>query len=256
MECGKAEGLLARRDQAKVDLEAFIAASDADLAPLLHEALQAPIADYEVLKAKAGRLDFLDLLIKARNLIRDDAGVRHELQQRFTHLFIDEFQDTDPLQAETLLLLAAADPGCTNWRVVRPVPGKLFLVGDPKQSIYRFRRADVALYEEVKERLLSVGAELLYLTTSFRALRPIQECVNAAFDSEMQDDAAAGQAAYSPLQGSTPPIEGQPNIVVLPVPKPYGSTRVSKIAINECLPGAVVAFIDRRNVRSQVCQGS
>ena len=78
---------------------------------------------------------------------------------------------------------------------MKPVPGKLFLVGDPKQSIYRFRRADVALYEEVKERLLSVGAELLYLTTSFRALRPIQECVNAAFDSEMQDDAAAGQAA-------------------------------------------------------------
>ena len=107
------------------------------------------------LKAKAGRLDFLDLLIKARDLIRDDAGVRSELQQRFTHFFVDEFQDTDPLQAEILLLLAADDPGETDWRAVRPVPGKLFLVGDPKQSIYRFRRADVALYEEVKERLLS-----------------------------------------------------------------------------------------------------
>ena len=61
--------VLARRDQAKADLDAFIAASDADLAPLLHQALQAPIADYEVLKAKAGRLDFLDLLIKARDLL-------------------------------------------------------------------------------------------------------------------------------------------------------------------------------------------
>ena len=97
--------VLARRDEAKADLEAFIADSDADLAPLLHEALQAPIADYEVLKAKAGQLDFLDLLIKARDLVRDNAGVRHELQQRFSHLFVDEFQDTDPLQAEILLLL-------------------------------------------------------------------------------------------------------------------------------------------------------
>ena len=91
------------------------------------------------------------------------------MQQRFTHFFIDEFQDTDPLQAEILLLLAADDPNETDWQAARPIPGKLFLVGDPKQSIYRFRRADVALYENVKKRLLSAGAELLHLTTSFRA---------------------------------------------------------------------------------------
>ena len=148
--------VLALRDQAKANLDAFIEASDADLAPLLHDALQTPIAAYEVLKAKAGRLDFLDLLIKARDLIRDNPAVRGELQRRFSHFFVDEFQDTDPLQAEILLLLAADDPGETDWRAVRPVPGKLFLVGDPKQSIYRFRRADVALYEEVKERLRRV----------------------------------------------------------------------------------------------------
>jgi ATP-dependent helicase/nuclease subunit A len=102
--------VLVLRDQAKANLDAFIAASDADLAPLLHDALQAPIRDYEFLKTKAGRLDFLDLLIKTRDLIRADAGVRGELQQRFSHFFVDEFQDTDPLQAEILLLLAADDP--------------------------------------------------------------------------------------------------------------------------------------------------
>jgi ATP-dependent helicase/nuclease subunit A len=164
--------VLARRDGVRANLEAFIAASEADLAPLLHEALQAAIADYELLKSKSGCLDFLDLLIKARDLVRDHGGVREELQNRFTHFFVDEFQDTDPLQAEILLLLAADDPGLTDWRAVRPVPGKLFLVGDPKQSIYRFRRADVALYEEIKRRLLGVGAELLHLTTSFRAPPP------------------------------------------------------------------------------------
>ena len=71
------------------------------------------------------------------------------------HIFVDEFQDTDPLQAEILLLLAADDPAEPDWRARTPVPGKLFIVGDPKQSIYRFRRADVALYEDVKQRLLA-----------------------------------------------------------------------------------------------------
>jgi ATP-dependent helicase/nuclease subunit A len=82
------------------------------------------------------------------------------------------------------------------------------------------------------------------LTTSFRALRPIQECVNATFYPEMQDDSAAGQAGYSPLHGDTAPIDGQPCVVALPAPKPYGSTRVSKAAINECLPGTIVAFVE------------
>ena len=126
--------VLARRDGVKADLDAFIAASDADLAPLLHEELQAAVAAYEDLKAKAGRLDFLDLLIKARDLIRDNESVRAELQQRFTHFFVDEFQDTDPLQAEILLLLAADDPAETDWRKAPPVPGKA-LPGRRSQAV-------------------------------------------------------------------------------------------------------------------------
>jgi ATP-dependent helicase/nuclease subunit A len=76
--------VLARRDQVKSNLDAFVVASDADLAPLLHQALMAPIAEYELLKTRAGRLDFLDLLIKARNLIRDNDTVRNELQRRYS----------------------------------------------------------------------------------------------------------------------------------------------------------------------------
>ncbi|RWM89502.1 MAG: ATP-dependent deoxyribonuclease subunit A [Mesorhizobium sp.] len=239
------DDVLARRDQTKADLDAFIATSDADLAPLLHETLQAPIVDYEALKAKAGRLDFLDLLIKARDLIRDDAGVRRELQERFTHFFVDEFQDTDPLQAEILFLLAADEPSETNWRAVYPIPGKLFLVGDPKQSIYRFRRADVALYEDVKQRLLGVGAELLHLTTSFRAPRSIQSFVNGAFASAMEAGPDASQASYVPLQPSRPEIPGRPTIVALPVPRPYGDYgKIVGWRITESFPEAVGAFID------------
>ena len=170
--------------------------------------------------------------------------MRGYLQQRFTHIFIDEFQDTDPLQAEILLLLASDDPDQSDWMSVSPKPGKLFVVGDPKQSVYKFRRADVVLYREIRDHLASQSVGVVRLTTSFRALRPIQECVNAAFQPEMQDDAEAGQAAYAPLDGDTAPIKGQPDIVALPVPRPYGSTRVSKMAINESLPGAIVAFVE------------
>jgi ATP-dependent exoDNAse (exonuclease V) beta subunit len=235
--------VLARRDGVRANLDAFIAASEADLAPLLHEALQAAIADYEVLKSKSGCLDFLDLLIKARDLVRDHDGVRGELQNRFMHFFVDEFQDTDPLQAEILLLLAADEPSVTDWRAIRPVPSKLFLVGDPKQSIYRFRRADVTLYEEVKKRLLGVGAELLHLTTSFRAPPSIQGFVNGAFAPTIAADAEA--SGYVPLERWRPEITVRPTIIALPVPKPYGDFgRVTDWRINESLPGAVGAFID------------
>ena len=236
LETGRYDEVLALRDQAKANLDAFIAASDADLAPLLHDALQTPIADYGVLKAKAGRLDFLDLLIKASDLLRDNAVVRRELQQRFSHFFVDEFQDTDPLQAEILLLLAADEPQETDWRAVRPISGKLFLVGDPKQSVYRFRRADVALYEEVKERLSHVGAEVLHLTTSFRSPPSIQSFVNLAFAPAMAAVTDGGQAAYVLLEPSRSEILGRPTVIALPVPKPYGdygkvvNWRIDKIA--------------------------
>jgi hypothetical protein len=118
--------VLGRRDQAKTDLEDFIEACDADLAPLLHEALQAPIADYKVLKAKAGELDFLDLLIKARDLIRDDADVRHELQQRFSHLFVDEFQDTDPLWPRSSSCLPPTIPTAQNGVLCCPFLASCF----------------------------------------------------------------------------------------------------------------------------------
>ena len=79
---------------------------NADLAALLHAELRGTIERYEALKQAAGRVDFFDLLLRARDLVRDNPDVRAELQGRFSHVFVDEFQDTDPLQAEILLLLA------------------------------------------------------------------------------------------------------------------------------------------------------
>src|SRR3989442_9717371 len=155
---------------------------------------------YEDMKSRSGKLDFVDLLTRTRNLIQENADVRRLLQDRFTHIFVDEFQDTDPVQAEILVLLSADEPDQTDWRRVRPVSGKLFLVGDPKQSIYRFRRADIILYQEMCASLNAKGVDTVYLTHSFRAVKAIQDTVNAAFGRRIQSNAVTGQPAYVPLE--------------------------------------------------------
>lgn len=239
------EEVIERRDAVKADLDSLLEACDADLAPLLQQELRPVVEAYEKKNQRAGQLDFLDLLVRARNLIRDDAGVRHELQARFSHFFVDEFQDTDPLQAEIILLLAADDPAETDWRRVSPVPGKLFLVGDPKQSIYRFRRADVAIYERTKRQLTERGAEIVRLTTSFRALPSLQKAVNAAFEPIMRGSEDGSQADYVALQPWREEVSGRPSLVALPVPRPYGDYgRVVRWRVADSYPDAVGAYVD------------
>jgi ATP-dependent helicase/nuclease subunit A len=231
-----------RRDELHERLRKFRNDAGANLAPILREELWPLVAIYEDVKRRAGRLDFLDLLLVARNLVRDNAAVRAELQNRFTHIFVDEFQDTDPLQAEILLLLSCADSAESDWMQVRPRPGKLFIVGDPKQSIYRFRRADVSLYQDVKQILLSRGAALENLTVSFRATPALQDAVNAAFAPLMIEESRT-QPVYAPLTPFRPGVETQPSIVALPVPEPYGDFgRVVDWKIEESTPEAIAAF--------------
>src|SRR5207244_13095304 len=114
---------------------------------------------------------------------------------------------------------AADDPAEAEWREARPKAGKLFVVGDPKQSIYRFRRADIALYEDVKTLLLKSGAELVHLTTSFRSVPALQVAVNAAFAPKMQ---GGTQAAYVALDPYRPGHAGEPPPVGAPAGRPPG----------------------------------
>src|SRR6185503_1427086 len=131
-----------------------------------------------------------------------------------------------------------------DWRRVRPRAGKLFLVGDPKQSIYRFRRADVTLYEAVKRQLVTAGADVIHLTVSFRSVPPIQTAVNAAF-ARCMDGTSEGQASYVPLEPFRAGIDTQPAIVALPVPRPYGDfRRIVNFRIDDSLPDAVAAFVE------------
>jgi ATP-dependent exoDNAse (exonuclease V) beta subunit len=238
--------VLAKRDACKRQLDEVIARSEADLASCLREELRSLVDLYEALKARAGKLDFLDLLLKTRDLLQTDPNVRAELQARFTHVLVDEFQDTDPLQAEILMLLASSSPAESDPSRVVVKPGKLFVVGDPKQSIYRFRRAEVALYESIKRRLVGQGAEMVHLTTSFRSLPSIQAAVNEAFAPRMQGGEDGSQASYVALQPFREENEGtQPSVVALPVPRPYSDWgKVTAWRIDESLPDAVGAFVD------------
>ena len=237
------DDVLAKHEVLVAAVKQFAQSADADLAALLHTELRDSITAYEQLKIRTGRLDFLDLLLRARDLIRDNLSVRKDLQQRFTHISVDEFQDTDPLQAEILMLLSAADPAISDWRQVTPLPGKLFIVGDPKQAIYRFRRADVGLYNQVRDLLVDRGAVKVDLSTSFRSVPSIQNLVNTAFARKMTGDVGSLQAEYSPLTPYRVEETDQPSVVALSVPKPYGKKRLSAGEVLKSQPDAVGAFI-------------
>jgi ATP-dependent exoDNAse (exonuclease V) beta subunit len=237
--------VLAQRDDAKQRLDRLVADCDADLAACLQPELWPVVAKYEEHKRAAGVLDFVDLLVCTRELLLRDSAVRADLARRFTHYFVDEFQDTDPLQAEILMLLVSADPSQRDWRASVPAPGRLFLVGDPKQSIYRFRRADVAIYEQIKQHLCAHGAELVLLTASFRAVPAIQQAVNAAFEPLMHAASDHSQSGYVALEPVRADLPAQPAIVVVPAPQPYGDYgTVVNWKVEESLPDAVGAFVE------------
>jgi ATP-dependent exoDNAse (exonuclease V) beta subunit len=161
-----------------------------------------------------GRLHFHDLLVLARRMLNDDARgaeVRSLLRQRYRRLLLDEFQDTDPIQVELAVRLAAP-PGArvTDWEATQVEPGRLFFVGDPKQSIYRFRRADIGLFLAAASRF---GREPVELTANFRTTAPVVEWVNATF-SRLITPEPDSQPAYL---GLTPTRAGAggPGVVQL-----------------------------------------
>ncbi|MYE70130.1 MAG: AAA family ATPase, partial [Gemmatimonadetes bacterium] len=232
--------VVARRDEVRAQVEEVLQTADADLAAHLRDELWPVTERYERAKRRDGCLDFVDLLLRARDLLRDDAEIRTHYRQRFTRFFVDEFQDTDPLQVEILLLLCGEDPREMRPERIVPAKGKLFIVGDPKQSIYRFRRADVMLYERTRRRLEAADARVLHLSTSFRSQPRLQAAVNGAFATRMEANEDGSQAAYVPLSPFRADTGGQPALIALPVPAPYGRFgKVRGIDIEESLPVAV-----------------
>jgi ATP-dependent helicase/nuclease subunit A len=165
--------------------------------PLVVDLLADAREKYREWRRREGKLNFQDLLLYARDLLRDHPEVRRALFERFTPILVDEFQDTDPIQAEILFLLTGKESDERDWRKLTPVPGALFVVGDPKQSIYRFRRADIETYEAVRRRIARSG-RLLELSTNFRSTADVCDWVNGAF-GRLLKESSPEQAAYVAL---------------------------------------------------------
>ena len=174
--------------------------------PVMH-ILQEARRVYDELRQERGLLNFQDLLMKAAALLRDSPRVRAYFRERYRYLLVDEFQDTDPVQAEVMLLLTAEDTEEKQWRRCRPGPGSLFVVGDPKQSIYRFRRADIVTYNEVR-KIIEQGdgggnpGLVVNLSANFRTSPPLIEWVNRVFEPEepaVAPDAESIPSAAGPV---------------------------------------------------------
>jgi ATP-dependent helicase/nuclease subunit A len=149
-------------------------------------------------------VNYVDLLLVTARLLRENGDVRRALQRKYRWFFIDEFQDTDPIQAEIFLSLASEEPGLEPDRAHDPwhAPlraGALFVVGDPKQSIYRFRRADIDIYNRVRERIRDGRGEVLHLTANWRSVPGVCDLANHAFPTLFPAVPTRESPAFEPL---------------------------------------------------------
>jgi ATP-dependent helicase/nuclease subunit A len=158
------------------------------------------VATYQRHKRRAGVVDFADLLQMARDLLRQHPEVREALQRRYRHLLVDELQDTDPVQMEVVELLCGGEL----------TAGKLFGVGDYKQSIYRFRGAEAALFQDLRQRMAHEGR--LELTVNFRSQPAVLHFVNALFARHI--------ASYEPLRAHHGQVTPGPCAEFLWSPRP------------------------------------
>lgn len=158
------------------------------------------ILDGVVEQRKLGRLDFHDLLVSAREILTDSTRgplIRSKVHTKYKYLLIDEFQDTDPIQVEIATLIASPIDieSSTSWQTTPTLPGRLFFVGDPKQSIYRFRRADISLYLDAQEKY---GDGQFLLSTNFRSTPEIISWINEVF-GKLVKHRDNSQPVYTPL---------------------------------------------------------
>ena len=121
-----------------------------------------------------------DMLLLTAKLVRGNAQVRAKLHDKYRTFFVDEYQDTDPIQTDILFAITA-DQYDPDWHNCQPRPGSLFLVGDSKQGIYRFRGADISLWQEAEDVMLKTSGEIIYLYKNFRSTTEICDSVTKVF---------------------------------------------------------------------------
>jgi len=158
---------------------------------------------YRDYKRSAALLDFDDLIFAARDLLRGHDEVRRALANRYAHVLVDEFQDTDPLQVEIFWRLCGDPPDgapAEDWTTFQIRPGALFLVGDPKQAIYRFRGADVGTYVRARDAYRAQDADsVVSISTNFRSCASILIYVNERFEAALSSEGQPGFTTLDPF---------------------------------------------------------
>jgi CRISPR-associated exonuclease Cas4 len=155
--------------------------------------------DFEKFKRSAAVLDFDDLLYITRHVLRQYGKVRQAAAARFTRILVDEFQDTDPIQAEIVFLLTGSGDTTERWHDRPLVPDRLFMVGDPKQAIYRFRGADIATYRQARDAVeRQFPGNVLRVTSNFRSRAAILQHINKCFRAPLQ----AQETGYVELEST------------------------------------------------------
>jgi len=208
----------------------------------LSRALDEVLAAYTARKRNAAALDFDDLLHFAHQLVSQHEPVRTALGQRYPHILVDEFQDTDRIQA-AIIFLIAAETKPARWQDARLRPGSLFLVGDPKQAIYRFRGADIEAYKEARTTIAAQGQDpIIAITANFRSQKAILEHVNRCFEGPLQ---ATGQPGYVALSATIDDaVHGLPCAALVTIDFPPGPSA----ATQRDEEAAIVAQICKRLV--------
>jgi ATP-dependent helicase/nuclease subunit A len=172
--------------------------------------------------ATEGYLSFDDLLVRTRDLLRDHPAAREKEKSRIRSLLVDEFQDTDPLQYEIVFLLSekigsrAAAAG-----EVRLESGKLFIVGDPKQSIYRFRGADIEAYRRAVGKIENDDGRVHWLETNFRSPPEVLDPLNDLFEAAFRSDSPA-QTEYRRIVAAPGRRGEDPGVRIWSVRPPAG----------------------------------
>jgi CRISPR-associated exonuclease Cas4 len=162
------------------------------------------VGAFDEFKGNAAVLDFDDILIRTRNLLRSGEKVREAVTARYRRILVDEYQDTDPIQSEILFLISSGPGSADSWDGRRLRPGALFMVGDPKQAIYRFRRADLGSYLRARSAIeAQFSGNVLQISANFRSGKSILEHVDRIFGERLTKQ-QGGYAAPEPTVAEVP----------------------------------------------------
>lgn len=246
---GKKESLTTLLEEIDEKLESLLSRARDDALVKLLSAVFKFAADSFSSRVSEADLTYNDLLVLTRNLLRNNSRVRRGSSEKYRYLLIDEFQDTDPIQVDIVMLIAAPDAqrltdirvGNAEFPQTEIEAGRVFFVGDPKQSIYRFRRADFEMYTRTHDHFSS---SVVSLSRNYRSVSGVLDWINSVFGELFGDGIERFQPSYESLHAHrvTSATHTSPPVVLLGGP---AAPKTSVESVREAEAKDVVASIER-----------